>query len=147
MQPYLDKCWTLALHDTSKVFDFKWDEENGRWVIVQHKIGWSNDWLVMAVVNPDGSYRPIDSSTILDFQRNVWVATGEFRKWCRRELNKEGYRREKREANEYDDALQAGKEIAPLLRTIKDAGKNSIHGESTFMFPGHGESKIFGGVA
>ncbi len=142
--PYLDKRWTMMLHDTSHVFDFKWDEPHGWWTIVQHRIGLP-DWTVMSIANADGSYRPICSSALEKLRFNIWVATGEYHKWCKRELNKEGYRREKREADEYDETLQAGKEVAPLLRTMKDAGTTSIHGKSKFRFPGYGDSKIFGG--
>ncbi len=143
--PYFDKRWALMLHDISYVFDFAWDSVHGYWTIVQHRIGMP-DWTVMSIANADGSYRPINSSALRNLQFNIWVATGEYHKWAKRELDKEGYRREKRDADEYDEALQAGKEIAPLLRTMKDAGTTSIHGRSKFRFPGFGDSKIFGGV-
>lgn len=146
MQPYLDKRWVLALHDISPVFDFKWDSLHGYWIIVQHKVG-QPDWVVMAVTNANREYRDIDSSVFKDLRFAIMVAShGGYREWSQKEQNRTLVTQEKRKQHEYEEALQAGKEVAPLLRSIADAGTTSIHGRSKFRFPGFGESKVFGGV-
>lgn len=146
MRPHLDKRWRLAVKDISHNFDLEWDDYRHRWHIVQRRIA-APDWVIMAWCDSDGKFKPLNSQMLSDLRFAKMVAShGGYHKWTQKQQQRTLYAQEKRKEQEYDEALQAGKEVAPLLRSIADAGKNSEHGQSKFKFPGYGESHVFGGV-
>ena len=145
MTPHLDKHWTLRLHDISPNFDFRWDNINSYWTIIQHKVGY--DWVVSSVSDRRGIYRPIDGRTLEELRFGLMVAShGGYKEWAKKHRQATIDTRERNDKYQDEENLQMGKEVAPLLASLADAGTTSIHGKSKFMFPGFGESKMFGGA-
>ncbi len=143
--PYLDKRWNRYLHDIRQDFNFEWDRTQKRWVVVHNKP--CAPPYVVAGVNEIGKpFRPLNSYVLHDIRRAMYIGSqhGGYKMWAREQMNEAAYRKRALQRHEDEETLQAGKEVAPLLRSIADAGKES-YGKSVFKFPGFGESKIHGG--
>ena len=113
---------------------FRWRVFFGYWEV------WFNDrmnepYLLHKVATVANEYMPVDGRTFSDLRRSFeWSRKKWADRWAEME-RRQSYAKDRKEASEYDEHVQAGKEIAPLARTLADAG-NSSHGSSVTQFHG-----------
>ena len=135
--PKLSKTFIHDLKGINPCLNAKWESRLKRWEIWFDSKGCGKHYIILT------SKDHIDSRTLSDIRRAFW--------WSQHprvnsiEMQNEAeYAKIKRDEQHYDDFVEIGKEVAPLLKTLADAGTSS-YGKSKTMFEGVGESKVFGG--
>lgn len=130
----------FRLKQINSTLSFKWDRWHLCWNIV-HKRPGAMPYVVMKITNNDGSYCPINERTFEQIKRSIWWSTEGIARQARAMEIKEEYAKEKLDKNDKQDAKEFAKAIASPVMTLYDA--NGGHwGNSKFMFPGVGESKV-----
>ena len=130
-RPFMPHCTERKLKEISPYLEAKWSFHLEKWEIwFVCSTASSPPYIIMTVPQ-------ITAETYRELRRSFW--------WSQKikynmnvMLEKQEQYKAKTLANEEDDHMQMGKEVAPLLRTLKDAGTSS-HGKSKFKFPGYGE--------
>jgi len=134
--PTLSHSVKHELRGISPHIEPKWNARLERWEI------WFNDHLkepyIIVVTKNHFDKRVIDQ-----IRYDFWWSR-DIKNNSIKMQNEAEYAKIKRDEQLNDDFVQVSKETEPLVKSLIDAGSSS-HGESKFMFPGVGESKIFGG--
>ena len=134
--PTLSKTMKHALHGISPHLEAKWERRLERWEI------WFDNHMnqpYIIVISKNHF-----DKRILDEVRHAFWFSQHIKRNMYEMQNEAEYAKIKRDEQHDDDFLQAGKEVAPLLKTLADAGTSS-YGKSKTMWEGVGESKVFGG--
>ncbi len=118
------------LKEISPYLQAKWSSHLEKWEIwFICSTAESPPYIIMTVPQ-------ITAETYLDLRRSFWWS-----KKIKYNMNVMNEKLEQRTAktlaDEEDEHMEMGKEIAPLLRTMKDAGTSS-HGSSKTKFSGYG---------
>ncbi len=135
-QPYLDQVYRSKLSQLNSHLSFRWNGQFGLWEI------WFDNkarepYIVLKVTNFDGSYRPVDGRVFNDI-REAFCFSQDIKRNMYEMEHRAKLKREKMEADNYDSHYQMGKDVAPLMKTLVDAGTSS-HGTSKTKFAGFGE--------
>lgn len=141
-KPSLPVNFIRQLNQINTQLEVHWEKKLDKWSIWgRNKHGMP--YMALLIKNDDGSYRPPDGRTLAQIRYNMWWST-RIRDRIWKMQNKYETMLEKTDEKLEDDSYQMGKEIAPVLRSLADAGTSS-HGKSKFMHPGFGKSKQHGG--
>ena len=126
--PHLDKSIKKKLHAINPHFEIRWNGHYEKWDI-WHKDLYGIPYIVLRT-------SIIDSRTYQQLRYAMWISNH-----IKYHLNKSDAKyeelKEKKLKDEEDKFNEMGKEVAPLLRSLHNAGKSS-HGRSVTMFPGIG---------
>ena len=143
--PYIDPRWNCALHDIYPQFDFEWDRTQTRWVVVHNK-PYFHKYIALALNAPDEEFVPLNNMALQYLRESMYIGSqrGGYTRWAREKEQAMKYRWEKEQKHREDEDLQAGKEIAPLLRSLHDANQgarplSNTYGQSVFKFDGFGD--------
>ena len=126
--PYLPKSVNKKLCKLNPHFSARWNSYYEKWDI------WFNDTIKMPYIVLRTPY--IDANTYKQLQYAMWISQ-HIKYHITKGLDQSEGIKAKKLKNEEDTFRQLGKEAAPLLRTLTDAGRSS-HGNSVTMFPGFG---------
>ena len=127
--PTLSKSFIHELHGINPNLKAKWNRIVNRWEI------WFEDTIkepYIIVVSRDH----IDKRTLDEVRHAFWFSQ-HIKHNATDMLNEAEYAKQKHDERNYDNFLEAGKEVAPLIQSLQDAGTSS-HGNSKTMFPGIG---------
>jgi len=127
--PHLPKSVNKKLHLINPHFTAKWNGWYEKWDV------WFNDTIKIpyVVIRTD----VIDERTYKQLRYAMWWSQHIKYNMTKGEQQTEKIKEKKLE-DEEDKFNEMGKEVAPLLRSLKDAGTSS-HGNSVTMFPGFGK--------
>ncbi len=132
-RPYLPSHFVHRLKALNPHLKFEWNGKCGYWEVWFHN-GICESYKVYRVVDGYDRFRVIDGRVFDDIRHALW-----FSQRIRHNIQDMEYKmleaRTHKKAQQYDEHVQAGKEIAPLMRTLDDAGTAS-HGKSKNLFPG-----------
>lgn len=135
--PELDRSTARALRTVNHAIYAKWDRKREMW-----EIGLDNHitmpHIIMYVMHP------ITDRNIEALRRAHWISSHGVARWANEQMEKYYAHNAKSDANLEDWSNDFGKRLGPLAASLADAGTSS-HGKSVNMFPGHGESTVFGG--
>jgi len=126
--PHLSRSVTKKLQLINPHFFAKWNGHYEKWDI------WFNDTIKLPYIIlrtsiiDDTTYKQVRYALYISqhLKYNIGKGVEQSEKIIAKKLK-----------DEEDDFCQMGKEIAPLLRTLANAGRSS-HGRSVTMFPGYG---------
>ena len=130
--PHISKSVQKRLQKLNPHFSARWNGWYEKWDI------WFNDTIKTPYIvlrTPS-----IDGDTFKQLQYAMWVSQ-HIRYHCEKGLAKSEEMKQKKLRDEEDLYKEMGKEAAPLLRTIANAGTAS-HGRSVTMFPGIGTGTV-----
>jgi len=126
--PYLSGSVNKRLRKMNPNLSARWNSHYEKWDI------WFNDTIKIPYIVLRTT--SIDESTYKQLYYILWICQ-HLKYHITKGLNQSEEIRAKKLKDEEDMFYQLGKEAAPLLRTLADAGKSS-HGRSVTMFPGFG---------
>jgi hypothetical protein len=141
MEPSIRPEMLRKLREVHNCFTPKWNRVKERWEI-WFVASFRKPYLLMAVTNDDGSYRPIDSRTINHLRFIKWASHPDrIIRLMKKDIQDEWYRGNKREEDDLDMHTQAGKELYhPFQMLMRDLGLWS--GKSKIpVVQGFGEGK------
>ena len=130
--PVLTSMALRRLKEISPHLDARWNRKREVWEV------WFDNHITMPYIIMFTPDHLLDGRTYKQMRYNFQFSQHLYKNILKRQDEwNEGYR--KRDADEDDMYEQIGKEAAPLLDTLQDAGTSS-HGKSKTMFEGVGES-------
>ena len=113
----------------------EWDNIERKWIIL------FNDHINHPHVIMYATHQEMqDSRTLRQMQKNLYYSQQSYLRMARKMLQRASASHEHTRAHDSDETRQMIKEIDPVLRSLKDAGRSS-HGKSKFKFQGFGEGK------
>jgi hypothetical protein len=128
--PTIGRADRTRLHHINPHLEARWNRRFARWEIWFDAHCGKMPYIIEVSDLPN----PFDDRLFTSLRHAFWFSQNIVKNVERmnREFRK---KQEKKLADEEDMHYQLGKEVAPLLRSMKDAG-NSSHGNSKFLFPG-----------
>ena len=131
--PILSNTASRKLCEINPHLEAKWNRKRKLWEI------WFNNHITRPYIIMFTPDHLLDERTYTQMRHNLQFSQHLYKNILKRQEEiEEGYK--KRNADEKDMYEQLGKEAAPLLDSLQDAG-NASHGRSKTMFEGVGESK------
>ena len=127
--PHLPKSVNKRLEKINSHFSARWNGHYEKWDI------WFNDTIKIPYIVLRTTH--IDNSTYKQLRYAMWISQN-LKYHAKKGLDQSREINQKRLKDEENKFYEMGREVAPLLRTLADAGKSS-HGRSVTMFPGIGK--------